>query len=44
MLLETYALKIFNSECNPGAMSVHCEASLDQDVGPALPYLNANLI
>lgn len=43
MLLETYALKIFNSECNPGAMSVHCEASFDQDIGAVLPYLNANL-
>ncbi|MEJ2638517.1 MAG: (Fe-S)-binding protein [Desulfosarcinaceae bacterium] len=43
MLLESYSLKIFNSECNPGAMSVHCMASLDQDVGAALPYLNANL-
>jgi ArsR family metal-binding transcriptional regulator len=43
LLLRTYALKIFNSECNPGAMSVHCMASLGQDVGPALPYLNANL-
>jgi ArsR family metal-binding transcriptional regulator len=43
MLLETYALKIFNSECNPGAMSVHCEASFDQDIGVVLPYLNANL-
>ena len=43
MLLESYALKIFNSECNPGAMSVHCEASFDQDIGPVLPYLNANL-
>lgn len=43
MLLESYSLKIFNSECNPGAMSVHCMACLDQDVGAALPYLNTNL-
>lgn len=43
MLLETYTLKIFNSECNPGAMSVHCMARLEQDIGPALPYLNASL-
>ena len=43
MLLEDYSLTIFNSECMPGAMSVHCKASLAQDVGPALPYLNASL-
>jgi ArsR family metal-binding transcriptional regulator len=43
MLLEGYKLEIFNSACNPGAMTVHCFAHLDQDVGEALPYLNANL-
>lgn len=43
MLLESYRLEIFNSRCNPGAMAVHCFAHLDQDVGPALPYLNAVL-
>lgn len=43
MLLEDYSLTVFNSECNPGAMSVHCRASLAQDVGAALPYLNASL-
>lgn len=43
MLLEGYRLEIFNSACNPGAMAVHCFAHLDQDVGPALPYLNAVL-
>ena len=43
MLLESYRLEIFNSECNPGAMTVHCFAHLDQDVGDALPYLNAAL-
>jgi len=25
----------------PGAMSVHCFAHLDKDVGEAIPYLNA---
>ena len=40
MLLKSYRLEIFNSECNPGAMSVHCYAHLDQDVSEALPYLN----
>ncbi|ABW68683.1 (Fe-S)-binding protein [Desulfosudis oleivorans] len=43
MLLETYHLEIFNSECMPGAMGVHCFAHLDQDVSEALPYLNAVL-
>lgn len=43
MLLESYRLEIFNSECNPAAMSVQCMAHLDQDVSAALPYLNASL-
>ncbi|NQT70588.1 MAG: Fe-S cluster protein [Desulfobacteraceae bacterium] len=43
MLLESYSLEIINSECMPGAMSVHCFAHLDQDVGEAIPYLNAVL-
>lgn len=43
MLLESYRLEIFNSACNPDAMDVHCFAHLDQDVGPALPYLNTVL-
>jgi ArsR family metal-binding transcriptional regulator len=40
MLLENYELEIFNSKCNPGAVSVHCFAHLAQDVSAALPYLN----
>ena len=43
MLIKNYTLVIFNSECMPGAMAVHCFAHLDQDVGEALPYLNAAL-
>lgn len=43
MLLESYRLEIFNSACDPDAMSVHCFAHLDQDVGQALPYLNTVL-
>jgi ArsR family metal-binding transcriptional regulator len=43
MLLKTYRLEIFNSKCNPGAMTVHCFAHLDQDVSASLPYLNAVL-
>ena len=43
MLLNSYRLEIFNNECMPGALTVQCFAHLDQDVGPALPYLNAVL-
>ncbi len=43
MMLDTYRLEIFNNECMPGAMSVQCFAHLDQDISPALPYLNAAL-
>lgn len=43
MLLDGYRMEIFNNECMPGAMTVQCFAHLDQDVGPALPYLNAVL-
>ena len=43
MLLEDYELEIFNSKCNPGAMSVHCFAHLAQDVSAVLPYLNTLL-
>ena len=43
MLLENYELEIFNSKCNPGAMSVHCFAHLSQDVSDVLPYLNTLL-
>ncbi|MBF0227275.1 MAG: Fe-S cluster protein [Desulfobacterales bacterium] len=41
MLLQDYKLEILNSKCQPGAMSVHCFAHLEQDVSEALPYLNA---
>jgi len=43
MLLKSYTLEIFNPECRPGAMAVHCFAHLDQDVDKAIPYLNAVL-
>ncbi len=42
-MLQNYTLEIFNSECDPGAMGVHCFAHLEQDVSSALPYLNASL-
>ena len=43
MLLESYRKEIFRAECNPGFESLHCFAHLDQDVGAAIPYLNAVL-
>ena len=43
MLLHTYRMEIFNNECMPSAMSVQCFAHLEQDVSPALPYLNSVL-
>ena len=41
MLLQTYQLDVVNNHCLPGARSVNCIARLDQDVGCAIPYLNA---
>lgn len=43
MLLKRYRAEIFNPECNPRFQSVHCIAHLDEDIGEALPYLNAVL-
>ncbi|MCA1988191.1 MAG: Fe-S cluster protein [Desulfarculus sp.] len=43
MLLQSYRKEIFRPECNPSFESLHCFAHLDQDVGEALPYLNASL-
>ncbi len=43
MLLEGYSKNIFRAECNPSFESVHCIATLDSDVGEALPYLNSVL-
>ena len=43
MLLKDYTLEILNSQCQPGNMGVHCFAHLKQDVGAALPYVNAVL-
>ncbi len=43
MLLKSYTKEIFRPECNPSFQSLHCIAHLDQDVGEALPYLNATL-
>lgn len=43
MLLSGYRKSLFRPECNPSFQNLHCIAELDQDVGPALPYLNAVL-
>ena len=43
MLLKNYVKEIFRAECNPGFETLHCFAHLDEDVGAALPYLNAVL-
>jgi ArsR family metal-binding transcriptional regulator len=43
MLLKSYTKEIFNNECMPSAISVQCFAHLNEDVGEALPYLNALL-
>jgi ArsR family metal-binding transcriptional regulator len=43
VLLKGYTKRIFRAECNPQFESLHCIASLDQDVSDALPYLNAVL-
>ena len=41
MLLQSYQLDVINNHCMPSAQSVNCIARLDQDVGCAIPYLNA---
>jgi ArsR family metal-binding transcriptional regulator len=43
MLLNRYRAEIFQPECNSHFQSLHCIAYLDEDVGEALPYLNAVL-
>lgn len=43
MLLKGYHKEIFRAKCNPGFQSVHCFAHLDEDIGEAIPYLNAEL-
>lgn len=43
MLLTGYTREIFRPECNPSFESVHCRATLTEDIGAVLPYLNAVL-
>jgi len=43
MLLKNYQKEVFRAKCNASFQSVHCIATLDQDVSAVLPYLNAEL-
>ena len=43
MLLKGYRKEITRPECRREALSLHCIAHLDQDIGQVLPYLNAKL-
>lgn len=43
MLLKSYRKEVFRPECNNSFQSLHCIAHLDEDIGEALPYLNAVL-
>ena len=43
MLLKNYSKEIFKPTCNSNFQSLHCIAHLDEDIGEALPYLNAVL-
>ncbi|MEN8210702.1 MAG: (Fe-S)-binding protein [Thermodesulfobacteriota bacterium] len=43
MMVNNYKLEILNNQCMPSAINVNCFAHLDQDISPALPYLNATL-
>lgn len=43
MLLKSYSKEVFRAKCNPSFESVHCIASLEQNIAEALPYLNSVL-
>jgi ArsR family metal-binding transcriptional regulator len=43
MFLIGYRKEIFRPECNNSFQSLHCIAHLDEDIGDALPFLNAVL-
>jgi ArsR family metal-binding transcriptional regulator len=43
MIFKSYTKEIFRPDCNPSFQSLHCIAHLEQDIAPALPYLNAVL-
>ena len=43
MLLTSFTVEFSNAACRPEAQALHCLARLGQNVGKALPYLNAVL-
>jgi ArsR family metal-binding transcriptional regulator len=43
MLLTSFTVEFSNADCRPEAQALHCLARLNQNVGEALPYLNAVL-
>jgi len=43
MLLKGWTKEITRAACRPEAQTVHCIARLAQDIGEAIPYLNAVL-
>ncbi len=43
MLLQSYRLDVFAPPCEPGAERWTVKATLDDEIGEALPYLNATL-
>jgi ArsR family metal-binding transcriptional regulator len=43
MLLQNYRLEVFAPPCDPGAERWCAKAALDDDMGDALPYLNATI-
>jgi ArsR family metal-binding transcriptional regulator len=43
MLLQGFTREMFRPKCNPNFQSVHCVASLEQDIAEVLPYLNTVL-
>ena len=43
MLLKSWTIDVDTNGCRPDLQYLHCTVSLGQDVGGALPYLNAVL-
>jgi ArsR family metal-binding transcriptional regulator len=43
LLIKSYSTEFFRPKCNPGFVSVHCVAHLDEDISEALPYVNSAL-
>ena len=43
MLLKSWNKEITRASCRPEAQTIHCIAHLDENIGEAIPYLNAVL-